>query len=402
MSDWLREVFRDRPWWMNAVMVFCAYMTFVYMPFDLFIKPVEHDGEVWFGVLFTGMTAKWLAIPHWIVYAGGLYGFRRMRPWMAIAAPLYVAQVAFGMFLWPVLHYGSLTGFVLGLIAVVPFAVLTVAFWNARDSFGAERIPLGERYGGWAVVTGASAGIGEAFARACAREGLSVVLVARRRDRLEALAAELQEKDGIETRVVELDLAQSDAPGRLVTAVADLDVSVLVNNAGFGLQGRFEGLDLGRLEDMVHVNCMVPMVLTHCMLPAMIERGKGAVIVVGSAAGRQPLPLHGVYSATKAFDLFFAESLAVEVESQGIDVLVVEPGTVETEFQQASGQLDHPGARVQDVVDTAFEALGRQSSVIVGWKNWLRANFATRIATRPLVAHIAKGVTEAHTPVDRR
>ena len=204
MGDWLRSVFRGRPAWMNAVMVFCAYMTFIYMPFDVFLKPVEDDAEVWFGVLFDGWTAKLLAIPHWIVYAGGLYGFRRMRPWMAIAAPLYTAQVAFGMFLWPVLHYGSLMGFLLGLIAVIPFGALTAAFWNARDVFLGEKAPLSERYGGWAVVTGASAGIGEAFTRGCAREGLNVVLVARRADRLEHVANEIREKDQVETKVVAL------------------------------------------------------------------------------------------------------------------------------------------------------------------------------------------------------
>ena len=402
MSDWLREVFRGRPWWMNAVMVFCAYMTFVYMPFDVFIKPVERDAEVWFGILFTGMTAKWLALPHWVVYAGGLYGFRRMRPWMALAAPIYTAQVAFGMFLWPVLHYGSLTGFVLGVIAVIPFAALTVAFWNARDEFVAEREPLSERYAGWAVVTGASAGIGAAFARACAREGMSVVLVARRRDRLEELAQDIEAKHGVETRVVDVDLAASGAAARVAAAVADLDVGLLVNNAGFGLQGRFDTLELDRLEDMVQVNCSVPMALTHRLLPALIARGKGAVIIVGSAAGRQPLPLHGVYSATKAFDLFFAESLAVELSERSVDVLVVEPGTVETEFQQVSGQLEHAGARPEDVVETALDALGRQASVIVGWKNWLRATFATRVGTRPLVAHVGRHVMEAHTPADKR
>ena len=402
MNNWLREVFRNRPWWMNAVMVFCAYMTFVYMPFDVFLKPVEVDGEVWFGVLFTGWTAKWLALPHWIVYAGGLYGFRRMRPWMAIAAPLYIAQVAFGMFLWPVLNYGSLTGFVLGAIAAVPFGALVMAFWNARELFTAKPAPLAERYGGWAVVTGASAGIGEAFARACAREGLSVVLVARRRERLEQIAAELVEKDGVETRVVDLDLSRDDAMARLAEAVADLDVGLLVNNAGFGLQGRFAGQDLARLEDMVRVNCTVPMVLTHHLLPAMIERGRGAVIMVGSVAGRQPLPLHGVYSATKAFDLLFAEALSVEVVQQGIDVLVVEPGTVETEFQAVSGQLGHSGAKPQAVVEAALAALGQQSSVIVGWMNWLRATLATRLGPRPLVAHLARGVMEAQTPTDRR
>jgi len=402
MSDWFHDVFEGRPWWMNAVMVFCAWMTFVYMPWDIFVKPVAADEEVWFGFLFTGVAAKWLAIPHWVVYAGGLYGFRRMRPWMALAAPAYSAQVAIGMFLWPMFHYGSLTGFVLGVISVVPFAALTAAFWNSREFFLEDPPPLGERYGGWAVVTGASAGIGAAFACECARQGQSVVLVARRKDRLEDLATELEREHQIETRVIELDLTEQGAAERLADAVADLDVGVVVNNAGFGHQGRFETLELDRLEQMVQVNCTVPMALTHRLLPGLRARGRGAVLVVGSAAGRQPLPLHGVYSATKAFDQFFSESLAAELAGTGIDVLVVEPGTVETEFQTVSGQLEHSGATPDDVVDAALDALGHQSSVIVGWKNWLRAVFATRIAPRPLTLQIARSMMSRYTPADRR
>ncbi len=402
MREWLHEVFEGRPWWMNAVMVFCAWMTFVYVPWDLFIKPVEQDEEVWFGVLFHGTTAKWLAIPHWIVYAGGLYGFRRMRPWMALAAPAYTAQVAFGMFLWPVLQYGGLTGAALGIISVVPFAVLTTALWNARELFLEDPMPLGERYGGWAVVTGASAGIGEGFAKACAREGMPVVLVARRKERLEELAAEIARAHEVETRVIELDLSAPDASARLADAVADLDVGVLVNNAGFGLQGRFEGQDLSRLEEMVRLNCTAPMAITHRLLPALRARGRAAVVIVGSAAGWQPLPGHGVYAATKAFDKLFGEALASELQGTGVDVLVVEPGTVETEFQTVSGQLEHAGATVDDVVDTALEALGRQPSVVVGWMNYLRALLATRVVSKPMLLRIARGVTEKHTPLEKR
>ncbi len=398
MREWLHEVFEGRPAWMNAVMVFCAWMTFVYVPWDLFIKPVEADEEVWFGLLFHGAAAKWLAIPHWMVYAGGLYGFRRMRPWMALAAPAYTAQVAFGMFLWPVLQYGGLTGFALGVISVIPFAALTAAFWNRRELFLADPTPLGERYGGWAVVTGASAGIGAGFARAAAREGLSVALVARRKDRLETLAGELEERHEVETRVIELDLSTEGAASKLADAVAELDVGLLVNNAGFGLQGPFEGQDVSRLEEMVQLNCAATMSITHRLLPPMKQRGRAGIIIIGSAAGWQPLPQHGVYAATKAFDKFFGEALSDEMSGTGVDVLVVEPGTVETEFQAVSGQVEHAGASVDDVVDTALEALGRQPSVVVGWMNYLRALLATRLISKPMLLRIARSVTERHTP----
>ena len=99
MREWLFDVFRERPWWMSASMVFCAYMAFIYMPWDIFIKPAAVDQEVWFGILFTGFWAKILAFPHWFVYGAGVYGFRRRRPWMAFWAPAYAAQVAFGIYL---------------------------------------------------------------------------------------------------------------------------------------------------------------------------------------------------------------------------------------------------------------------------------------------------------------
>ena len=165
---------------------------------------------------------------------------------------------------------------------------------------------LRERYGEWALVTGASAGIGLEFARAFARAGLSCVLAARREDRLKALGDELSKAHGIQTRAVAVDLAAQDGADKLADAVADLPIGILVNNAGFGYAGRFDKLETDRLRAMVMVNCVAPVVLTSRILPAMVKRGRGAVIIVGSVAGRQPLPLHAVYSATKAFDLSWA------------------------------------------------------------------------------------------------
>ncbi len=100
MSDWLQHIFRGRPWWMNILMVFCVYMTFIYVPWDIFWKPVADDREVWFGIMFTGWAAKLMALPHWFVYGAGAYGFRRMRPWMRIWGTVYIAQIAFGMLVW--------------------------------------------------------------------------------------------------------------------------------------------------------------------------------------------------------------------------------------------------------------------------------------------------------------
>src|SRR5262245_25400358 len=336
MRDWLRVLFDGRPWWMSAIMLFCGYMAFVYVPWDFLIKAAAIDEEVWFGIRFHGAAAKLLEIPHWAVYALGAYGFRKMRPWLWPWAALYAGQVALGMLVWNAIYVGGFLGLLLGVVSFVPFAGLAWALWEARPVFEAARPPLRERYGEWALVTGASAGIGVEFARAFAREGVSCVLSARREDRLRELAAELEKDHQVATRVVPVDLAAPDGADRLASAVADLDLAILVNNAGFGLAGRFDRCDPKRLREMLQVNCMAPVALTALALPRMLERGRGAVIITGSVAGRQALPLHGVYAATKAFDLLFGEALSVELREHGIDVLVLEPGPTETEFQQVA------------------------------------------------------------------
>ncbi len=399
MKRWLRALFAGRPTWMNVLMVFCGYMAFVYMPWDFLIKPVAGDEEVWFGIRLHGWAAKLTEPLHWAIYTAGFFGCYRMRSWMWPWAAVYAGSVAFGMLVWPMLYQAS---FLLGLAALVPFALLTRALWLAEPLFGAERVPLRERYGEWALVTGASAGIGAAFARALAREGMSVVLSARRRDRLEALASELEKSFSVQTRVVEENLANAEGAERLARAVSDLPIAVLVNNAGFGAAGRFDKLQSERLRDMVTVNCVAPLVLTRRILPRMQERGRGAVIFTGSVAGRQPLPLHGVYAATKAFDQLLGEALYVEQRRHGIDVLVVEPGSTDTEFHGVAGELPHAGESPEAVVETALEALGRQPSVVSGWGNWLLANVAQRMLPRSLVVHLANDYTSRQTPEDLR
>ena len=400
MRTWIRDVFRGRPLWMNVLMVFCAYMAFVYVPWDLFVKPVARDQEVWFGVLFTGWTAKILALPHWLVYLAGAYGFRRRRPWMAIWAPLYSAQVAIAMAVWAVLSLGGWTGWFVGILAAAPFVLLTLALWNARDFFRSEGASLRQRYGEWALVTGASSGIGEAFARSLATQGISCVLTARRGERLERLAAELEERNGVETRVVAIDLVAGGGVETLVESVADLDIAFLVNNAGMGCAGRFDKRDSAALDQLVQLNCAAPMALASRLLPLMRERGRGAMVVVGSIAGRQPLALHAVYAATKAFDLLLGEALYVEMKEHGVDVLVVEPGTTETEFQEIAGESPHPGESPDRVVEVSLRALGAQPSGIVGWFEWLRANLATRFVPRALTAQVTRDVMAARMPRD--
>jgi len=380
-------------------MVFCAFMAFVYVPWDFLWKPVARDQEVWLGIMLTGWGAKLTEPLHWAIYGAGFYGFYRMRAWMWPWAAAYAGSVALGMLVWSVL-YLQRYGVLVGLLASAPFALLAYALWRAEAMFSGEHVPMRERYGDWALVTGASAGIGEAFARALAREGMSVVLTARRRERLDALASELEKAYLVQTRVVEEDLANAEGAERVARAVSDLPIAVLVNNAGFGAAGRFDKLQAERLRDMVTVNCVAPMVLARRILPRMQDRGRGAVIFTGSVAGRQPLPLHGVYAATKAFDQLLGEALYVEQRPFGIDVLVLEPGSTETEFHGIANELPHAGEPPEAVVEAALDALGRQPSVVSGWYNWLRAVAAQRFAPRALAAYLAHEYTRRQTPED--
>ena len=402
MGGWLRDQMGRRPIWMNALLLFCAYMALIYLPWDIFVKPIEVDEEVWFGLLFTGRAAKLLAFPHWAVYAAGMIGFWGMRSWMWPWASVYVAQVAFGMAVWPILERGGAFGWVIGAVAGAVFVIPAVALWRARDRFQAPPESLRDRYGEWALVTGASSGIGAAFARALARDGVSCVLAARREDRLRSLADELEQRHQVATRVVAVDLAARDGADRLVEAVSDLEISILVNNAGFGCAGRFETQDRERMRAMVEVNCTAPALLTSSLLPGMCERGRGALIIVGSIAGSQPLPLHALYSGTKAFANLLGEALWGELRGSGVDCLAVLPGTTETEFQAVSGELPHAGESAEAVVAKSLDALGKKPSLIPGVFNWLRGNAAIRLLPRSVLTLAARFVMEKRISQDRQ
>ena len=127
-AEWQR-----RPWWMNLIWFFCLYMTFVYLPFDLFIKPVAEDQEVWFGFMLTGWAAKLTAPLHWAIYAAGAYGFWKMRPWMWPWAALYVAQISVGMGIWSLLDERG--GLVTGAVAMAVMAVPAIALWRSKARF---------------------------------------------------------------------------------------------------------------------------------------------------------------------------------------------------------------------------------------------------------------------------
>jgi short-subunit dehydrogenase len=187
-------------------------------------------------------------------------------------------------------------------------------------------------------VTGASSGIGSDIARELAKRGLGVTLVARREDRLHALAEELKATD-VRVEVVAADVADPGARAKMVDTInrLGLDVEVLINNAGYGSGGAFHELDAESEVAMVRVNCEAVIALTHEYLPKMIERGRGAVLNVGSTAGEQPLPRQATYSASKAFVNTFSDALHEETHGTGVTVTSLRPGPVKTEFGDVAG-----------------------------------------------------------------
>jgi short-subunit dehydrogenase len=197
-----------------------------------------------------------------------------------------------------------------------------------------------------ALVTGSSSGIGEQFARQLAERGYDLVLVARRADRLEKLASELSTT----AHVLDCDLGSDAAglPGRVKEL--DVEIDLLVNNAGFGTHGRFVDIEEGRDAEMVRVNCEAVVILTRAFLPAMVERGSGGVIVVASTAGMQPLPYEAVYSASKAFALNFTDALHIELKGTGVKAMSVNPGPVPTEWQEIANAEEGAIAKMPGVI----------------------------------------------------
>jgi short-subunit dehydrogenase len=248
--------------------------------------------------------------------------------------------------------------------------------------------------GRWALVTGASAGIGWALAEELAAGGAHLVLTARRRDRLDQLAQSLRRCHGISIEVCTADLTQPDAPGEILafTESKGITVDLLVNNAGLGDYGEFHASDLGKQLAMVQVNCLAVVHLTHLYLKGMVERQRGDILIVASTASYQAVAYISTYAATKAFDLLFAEGLAQEVARYGVRVCALCPGPTTSEFQAVAGTPQRSGVRMEPadkVARVGLRALaGGKHSVISGWTSWLGVQ-GQRLAPRRLVTGAA-------------
>ena len=247
--------------------------------------------------------------------------------------------------------------------------------------------------GKWALITGASAGIGEALAEELAAGGTNLVLTARRKDRLDALVQRLAGTYKIATQVFPADLDDPAAPEEIFSFTRDkgIEVDLLINNAGFGKYGEFHSVAKERLLEMVQVNCSAVVHLTHLFVQGMVARRRGDILILASTASFQAVPYISTYAATKAFDLLFAEGLAEELKPYGIRVCALCPGSTESEFHVVAGQdkFIHRAETAQKVARTGLRALAaRKSYVISGLGNYLGAH-GERLVPRRLVTRTA-------------
>lgn len=261
------------------------------------------------------------------------------------------------------------------------------------------------RYGPWALVAGAAVGLGAEYARQIAARGLSLVLVDRDAGPLEATARAIREAGNVEVRTLVLDLARADVADAVVAATTDVEVGLLVYNAAIGTVSPFLEISPANVQAMIDVNCRAPLFLTHALVPAMVTRGRGGVVLMSSMAGNVGAAQLTVYAATKAFALVFADALWAELRGRGIDVLAVQPGSTRTPGWQSSQppELQGPGPHVMEpeqVVTEALAALGVEPTLIPGDLNRQSAQLLASLPRRQAIELISE-ITVRLVPTGR-
>jgi short-subunit dehydrogenase len=243
----------------------------------------------------------------------------------------------------------------------------------------------------WALVTGASSGIGAEFARQLAARGMHLILCARREQLLTQLAAELHQAHGTKTEIIIADLSNPHEPKRLLEEAQKkgITIELLVNNAGFGYVAEIEKTNVSRVLEMIQVNIAALTELTYAVLPGMLARGHGGIINVASVAAFQPVGYMGAYAASKAYVLHFSEALWAEARDRGVTITAVCPGTTRTSFFEVSGvpgwDQRHAVQEIKPVVKAALKGFEkRRQYVVSGWKNYI-FSLLVRIATRATV-----------------
>lgn len=256
------------------------------------------------------------------------------------------------------------------------------------------------RYGPWALVAGGSLGMGAAYSRQLARQGLNVALVAEAADPLESLARSLAVEHGVETRALVIDLAAPDMLAHLDAATRDIEIGLLVYNAAHSVVGRFLDVALDDKVRMLDVNCRGPLLLSHHYGAHMAARRRGGIILMSSLSGFQGHAMVGTYAATKAFDLVLGEALWAELGERGVDVLAFCPGATRTPGFLGSNPrltrgLSAPLMEADDTVAEALAALGRGPTRIAGRANRLAAFVLHRLLPRRALVQLMSRTTRA-------
>jgi len=256
---------------------------------------------------------------------------------------------------------------------------------------------------GYALVTGASSGIGYELAKVLAKDGKNVVITARRRDRLEELKAEIENSYGTSVRVLVKDLSDPKAPQEIFSELekASVNIDVLVNNAGYGIYGMFSETDLQEELDMIQVNAISLIHLTKLFLKKMLENGSGSILNVASLCAFIPAPLESIYCSTKSYVLHFSEALANELQGTGVSVSCLCPGLAKTEFHKRA-HMEHTKVANRKMMDAAavaeagYKALKKGKVTYIPGLEYKFAPLLARVAPRSVVTRI---VRSQHEPV---
>jgi len=254
------------------------------------------------------------------------------------------------------------------------------------------------KYGDWALITGASSGIGEQFARALAARGFNLIITARRTELLDALAAELSRQHGIEVRVVACDLADDDQVEALIASANTVPLGIVISNAGFGAKAAFLKHDKQHMEAMIRTNCMATMKLAYGLLPAMVTRRRGAYVFTGSIEGYLPFPYSGPYAASKAFIHSLGAALWEEMRPHNVDVLVLSPGATDTNAPVSQGvPVENLSGLMQprDVAEQTLQQIGKKVYFTPGIQNRLLIGFLGVFPKKLSLRLTAKGILAA-------
>jgi short-subunit dehydrogenase len=254
------------------------------------------------------------------------------------------------------------------------------------------------RYGPAALVTGASSGIGEAFCRHLAAAGFELVITARRGDLLETLAAALRAEHGVRVHCVELDLTRADFIQVLLAACSDMDIGLVISNAGYGLKGLHHENDGEALAAMIDLNCRAPVLLSHALIPRLLERGRGGLLMVGSIEAYVGFPYSSAYAASKSFTMALGEGLWGELEAKGVDVLVLNPGATNTEIIRHAGMNPEEQVGLMEpaaVAKFALEAIARGPVRVPGMLNRVLVALMRSLPRRSAIKLMGRGMRDA-------